>query len=169
MRFSIDGSLQFYGRCAVLLNSQLGELFKTTVGVHQGCLLSPILFNLFLEKMMQETLHGHHTTTYLRWWEIHTQLRFADDIDLIRGSNGELQDLIRRLVDRATAYGMEVSTKKSKIMTNCTNQHQCRCWHEQREVRTGDQLEIPLSNPEQKWHMFGRSLRQDCLSNCSNG
>ena len=47
---------------AVLLNSQLGEFFKTTVGVCQGCLLSPILFNLFLEKIMQKTLHDHHTS-----------------------------------------------------------------------------------------------------------
>ena len=80
--------------------------------------------------MMQETLHGHHTTTYLRWWEIHTQLRFADDIDLIRGSNGELQDLIRRLVDRATAYGMEVSTliihAVQQDHDHQHEQHQCR-------------------------------------------
>ena len=39
----------------------------------------------------------------------------------MEGSNGELQDLINRLVDRATAYGMEVSTGRSKIMTNSTN------------------------------------------------
>ena len=36
-------------------------------------------------------------------------------------SNGELQDLTNGLADRATAYGMEVSTEKSKIMTNSTN------------------------------------------------
>ena len=36
-------------------------------------------------------------------------------------SSGELQDLINRLVDRATAYGMEVSTEKSKVTTNSTN------------------------------------------------
>ena len=36
-------------------------------------------------------------------------------------SYGELQDLTNRLVDRATAYGKEVSTEKSKIMTNSTN------------------------------------------------
>ena len=47
---------------AVLLKSQLGELFKTTVGVRQGCLLSPVMFNLFLEKIMHETLHDHHTS-----------------------------------------------------------------------------------------------------------
>ena len=48
-------------------------------------------------------------------------LRFADDINLMGGSNGELQDLTSRLVDRAKACGMEVSTEKSKIMTNSTN------------------------------------------------
>ena len=36
------------------------------------------------------------------------------------GSNGELQDLTNRLVHRATAYGTEVSTEKSKIMINST-------------------------------------------------
>ena len=41
--------------------------------------------------------------------------------DLMSGSNGELQDPTNRLVDRATAYGMEVSTEKSKIMTNSMN------------------------------------------------
>ena len=48
---------------AVLWNSQLGELFNTTVvGVRQGCLLSPILLNLLLGKIMQETLHDHHAS-----------------------------------------------------------------------------------------------------------
>ena len=36
-------------------------------------------------------------------------------------SNGELEDLTNRLVDRVAAYGMDVSTEKSKIMTNSTN------------------------------------------------
>ena len=34
----------------------------TTVGILQGCLLSPILLNLFQEKIMQETPHDHHTS-----------------------------------------------------------------------------------------------------------
>ena len=48
-------------------------------------------------------------------------LRFADDIDLTGGSLSEHQDLTNRLVDRATAYRMEVSTEKSKIVTNSKN------------------------------------------------
>ena len=46
---------------AVLLNCQLGEFFKTTAGVRQGRSLSPILFNLLIEKIMRETFHDHHT------------------------------------------------------------------------------------------------------------
>ena len=51
-----------YNTSAIFLNSQLRELFKTTGGVRQECSLSTILFNLFLEKIMQETLHNHHTS-----------------------------------------------------------------------------------------------------------
>ena len=105
---------------AVLLNSQLGEFFKTTVDVRQGCSFSPILFNFFQEKIMQETLYDHHTSNSIGGRPI-CNLRFAEDIDLMGGGNGEHKDFTNRLVDRATAYGMEVSTELSKIKTNSTN------------------------------------------------
>ena len=50
-----------------------------------------------------------------------SNIRFADDIDLMDGIIGELQDPTNRLEDRATACGLEISTEKSKIMTNSTN------------------------------------------------
>ena len=37
--------------CAVLFNRSIGDWFRTTVGVRQGCLLSPTLLNIFLEKI----------------------------------------------------------------------------------------------------------------------
>ena len=96
-----------------LLNSHLREFFKRTVGVRQGCLLSPVLFNLFLEQIMQEALHGHHTFISIGGRPI-CNLRFADDIDLMDGSNGELQDLTNKLVNRATACEMKASTVKEQ-------------------------------------------------------
>ena len=39
---------------AVLFNSSIGDWFRTTVGVRQGCLLSPTLFNIFLERIMTD-------------------------------------------------------------------------------------------------------------------
>ena len=103
---------------AVLLNNQLGDFFRTTVGVRQGCLLSPTLFNLYLEKIMQETLYDHTTTISIGGRPV-CNLRFADDIDLMAGSNNELQDLTKKLSEKA--YGMDISTAKSKIMVNSTN------------------------------------------------
>ena len=69
----------------------------------------PVLFNLFLEKIIQETLHDHHTSICIGRRPI-CNLRFADDIAFMGNSNGEFQDLINSLIDRATAYGMDVST-----------------------------------------------------------
>ena len=79
------------------------------------------------------------------------------------GSNGE-----DRLVDRATAYGTEVSTEKSKIMTNGTNNISVDI-SIRPEVREGDQFEVHASNPVQRWHLLSRSPHQDCLRNDSNG
>ena len=137
-----------------------------TVSVRQGCLLSPILFNLFLE-IMQETLHDHQTSMSIGGRHI-CNLRFADDIDLMGGSNGELQDLTSRLIDRATAYGTEVSTEKSKIMTNGTNNISVDI-SIRPEVREGDQFEVHASNPVKRLSLLSIILHQDCLRNDSNG
>ena len=75
---------------------------------------------MFLEKIMVGTFHDHNTSISIGGQPI-CNLRFSDDIDLMGGSNGEFQDLTNRLVQRAIAYGMEVSTEKSKILTNSTN------------------------------------------------
>ena len=123
--FGIEGLIQIIQALyntpssAVLLNSDIGEFFKTTVGVRQGCLLSPVLFNLFLEKIMRETLNNFHSTISIGGRTI-SNLRFAD-IDLMGGSNTELQELTNRLTSRAGAHGMEVSSEKSKVMTNGAN------------------------------------------------
>ena len=44
---------------AVQMNGSIGEWFRTTVGVRQGCLLSPTLFNIFLERIMSDALEEH--------------------------------------------------------------------------------------------------------------
>ena len=47
---------------AVLFNSSIGDWFRTTVGVQQGCLLSPTLFNIFLERIMTDALEDYEGT-----------------------------------------------------------------------------------------------------------
>ena len=69
---------------AVLFNSSIGDWFRTTVGVRQGCLLSPILFNIFLERIMTDALEDHEGTVNIGGRTI-TNLRFADGIDGLAG------------------------------------------------------------------------------------
>ena len=102
---------------AVLVNGTIGEWFQTTVGVRQGCLLSPTLFNIFLERIMTEALDQHEGTVSIGGRTI-TNLRFADDIDGLAGEEQELKDLVERLDTTSTKYGMEISGEKTKTMTN---------------------------------------------------
>ena len=52
-------SLYSKATSAVYYNGSVGEWFRTTVGVRQGCLLSPTLFNIFLERIMTDALENH--------------------------------------------------------------------------------------------------------------
>ena len=69
---------------------------------------------------MQETLQDHTTTISIGGRPI-CNLHFADNIDPMVGSNSELQELTNKLIATASAYGMEISTVKSKVMVNSTN------------------------------------------------
>ena len=75
---------------------------------------------MLLERIVQEALHDHHISISNGGRPI-CNPRFADDIELMSGNTGELHDLANRLVDRARAHGIDVSTEKSKAMTNSMN------------------------------------------------
>ena len=50
-----------------------------------------------------------------------TNLHFANDINGLAGEEGELAKLVERLNKASTAYGMETSAEKTKLMTNNTS------------------------------------------------
>ena len=68
----------------VLFNSSIGDWFRTKVRVQQECLLSPTLFNIFLERIMTDALEDHEGTVSTGGRTI-TIFRFADDIDGLDG------------------------------------------------------------------------------------
>ena len=105
---------------AVFFNGSTGRWFKTTVGVRQGSLLSHTLFNIFLETIVADALEDHKSTVSIGGRTI-SNLRFADDRDGLAGSELELANLVERLDKTSTAYGIQISAEKTKLMTNNTN------------------------------------------------
>ena len=83
----------------------------------QGCLLSPTLFNIYLERIITDAIEDLEDIVSIGGRTI-TNLRFADDIDGLAGEEEELAKLVERLDKICTAYGMEISAEKSKLMTN---------------------------------------------------
>ena len=87
---------------AVYHDNNIGEWFRTTTGVCQGCLLSPTLFSIFLDRITAGALEDHEGTVSTGGRTI-TNLRFADDIDglagqeLVRQLFGHLEKLVRQL------------------------------------------------------------------------
>ena len=84
---------------------------ETAVGVRQACILSPFLFNLFLEQMIVEAMEDFEGTVSMAGRNVHN-LRFAVCIDLIEESNEELANITERIDGTTTKYGMEVSNEE---------------------------------------------------------
>ena len=103
-------------KSCIRVNNNLTDWLETTIGVWQGCLLSPDLFNLFLENILAEAFEdckklGINVDGYKL-----KDLRFADDIALIAHSENDLQTLIERVHDVSKKYGMEISIPGTKAM-----------------------------------------------------
>ena len=81
-------------KSTVMVNNDYSSWFTSNLGEKQGCILSPMLFNLFLERIMTDALEGHISKIKCGGLQI-SNLRFADDIDVIAGSEEELRGSIR--------------------------------------------------------------------------
>ena len=57
-------------------------------------------------------------------------LRFTDDIDGLAGEEEEMAKLVERIDKASTAYGMEISAEKTKLMTNNTSGNTEMKWTE---------------------------------------
>ena len=88
-------------------------------GVHQGCLLSPTLFNIFLECIMMDALKNHFGMVSIGGHTI-TNLQVANDINGLTGTEEELVNLVKSLDETASRYGREISIENTKLMTNCS-------------------------------------------------
>ena len=84
--------------------------------VHQGCILSPCLFNLYAEYMMRSAGLDEAEIKIAR--RNINNLRHADDITLMAESEEELKSLLMKVKEESGKVGLKLNIQKTKIMVS---------------------------------------------------
>ena len=86
------------------------DWFQIGNGVHQGCVLSPCLFNLYAEYIMRNGIKiaGRNINN----------LRYADDTTLMTESEEELKSLLMKVKVESEKVGLKLNIQKTKIMAS---------------------------------------------------
>ena len=103
-------------RCAVKISDYRTPFFSYSKGVRQGCVLSPPLFNLYInelpllfEKTTSDPFILPNSTAI-------NSLLYADDLVILSWSKYGLQNCLNVLHNWSEKWLLEVNLKKTKIM-----------------------------------------------------
>ena len=87
-------------------------------GVHQGCILSPRLFNLYAEYIMRNArLDKAQAGIKIAGRNINN-LRYADDTTLMAESEEELKSLLMKVKEENEKVGLKLNIQKTKLMAS---------------------------------------------------
>ena len=93
------------------------DWFQIGKGVHQGCVLSPYLFNLYAEYIMRNAgLEEVQAGIKIAGRNINN-LRYADVTTLMAESEEELKSLLMKMKEESEKVGLKLNIQKTKIMT----------------------------------------------------
>ena len=90
------------------------DWFQIEKGVHQGCILSPCLFNLYAEYSMRNTgLEETQAGIKIAGRNINN-LRYADDTTLMAESEEELKTLLMKVNEESENIGLNSTFRKRR-------------------------------------------------------
>ena len=95
------------------------DWFQIGKGVHQGCLLSPCLFDLYAEYIMRNAgLEEPQSGIKIAVRNI-SNLRYADNTTFMAENKEELKSLLMKVKEESEKVGLKLTIQKIKIMTPC--------------------------------------------------
>ena len=93
------------------------DWFQIEKGVRQGCILSPCLFNLYVEYIMRNAgLEETQAGIKIAGRNVNN-LRYADDTILMAESE-ELKSLLMKVKEESEKAGLKLNIQKTKIMAS---------------------------------------------------
>lgn len=100
----------------VKIGEEMSECEKINKGVRQGCPLSCILFNIYMDKIIRQWKATDPKGVKITNTEQIETLLFADDQVIVAENEDELQRSVFKLEKIAKEYGMKISTAKTKVI-----------------------------------------------------
>ena len=94
------------------------DWFQIGKGVHQGCILSPRLFNLSAEYIMRNAgLEETQARIKIARRNINN-LRYSDDTTLMAENEEELKGILMKVKEESEKVGLKLNIQKTKIMAS---------------------------------------------------
>ena len=103
-------------RCCVRIGDKISSEFSVNLGVKQGCVLSPLLFNIFLSDLPKIFERPECQPIKINDFRRLGSLIWADDVVLLSESDNGLQEMISKLGLYAISNHLEVNEEKTKAM-----------------------------------------------------
>ena len=99
------------------------DWFQTGKGVRQGCVLSPCLFNLYAEYIMQNTWLDEAQARIKIAGRNINNLRYADDITIMAESKEELKGLLMKVKEESEKPGLKLNIQKQRSCHSVPSLH----------------------------------------------
>ena len=94
------------------------DWFQISKGVHQGCMLSPCLFNLHAEYIMRNARLDEAQAGIKIARRNINNLKYVDDTTLRAESKEELKSLLMKVKEESEKAGLKLNIQKMKIMAS---------------------------------------------------
>ena len=108
----------YAGQDATVKTGHETDWFQIRKGVRQGCILSPCLFNLYAEYIMQNVgLNEAQAGIKIARRNINN-LRYADNTTLMAESKEELKSFLINVKEDSEKFGLKLNIQKTKIMAS---------------------------------------------------